>query len=88
MKPYALLPPTTPSTLHVTPVFEFPLTLAAYCDDAPNVTLVAPLNVSVTGGAATGAASATERFCETDGSATLVAVIVTFDHLLFFAGAA
>jgi hypothetical protein len=88
MEPYALLPPTTPSTLHVTPVFELPLTFAAYCDEVPNVTLIAPLNVNVTGGAATGAASATASVCETDGSATLVAVMFTFDHLLFIAGAA
>jgi hypothetical protein len=87
MKPYALSPPTTPSTLQVTPVFVFPVTFAAYWDEAPNVTLVAPLSVNVTAGLPPGAASATERFCETDGSAKLVAVMVTLDHLLFVTGA-
>jgi hypothetical protein len=87
MKPYELSPPTTPSTLHVTPVFELPVTFAAYCDEAPSVTLVAPLNVNVTVGLLAGAASATERVCETDGSAKLVAVRFTFDHLLFVVGA-
>jgi hypothetical protein len=87
MKPYELSPPTRPSTLHVTPLFELPVTFAAYCDEAPNVRLVAPLNVKVTVGPPAGAASATDRFCETEGSAKLVAVMVTLDDLLFVTGA-
>jgi hypothetical protein len=90
MKPYAVSPPTIPSTLHVTPVFELPVTVAAYCDEVPSVTLVAPLKVRVTVDPPpllAGAASVTARLCETDGSAMLVAVIVTFDDFGSFAGA-
>jgi hypothetical protein len=72
-------PPSTPSTLQVTPVFVLPVTVATYCDVSPRVTLVAPLKVSVTVPPdGMGAANVTERLCETDESAWLVAVIVTF----------
>jgi hypothetical protein len=69
-------------------VSELPVTVATYCDEAPSVTVVAPLSAKVTGvsppplppvGGAGGAARATARLCETLESATLVAVIVTFD---------
>ena len=76
INPTVRFPPTTPFTLHVTPVFELPVTAAAYCDEFPNVTVVAPVSVRVTAGG--GATSVTVRLRATEGSATLVAVIVTF----------
>jgi hypothetical protein len=81
MEPTVLFPPATPSTVQITPVFELPVTVAAYCDELPKVMLVAPVRTSVTPGplGGTGAAvSATATPSETDGSATLLAVIVTF----------
>jgi hypothetical protein len=89
MEPYAVSPPTIPSTLQVTPVFELPVTVAAYCAEVPSVTLVAPLNVRVTGDPAPllAAASVIARLCETDGSTALVAVMVIFDDAGSFAGA-
>jgi hypothetical protein len=74
-----------PSTLHVTLVSELPVTVATYCDELPSVTVVAPLSAKVTGvspplpAPVGGAARATARLCEALESATLVAVIVTFD---------
>jgi hypothetical protein len=58
-----------------------PVMTALYCDDAPSVTLPEPLRVTVTvdGGATGAAARAMGRLCETEGLATLVAVIVTFE---------
>jgi hypothetical protein len=54
-----------------------------YCDEVPRVTLDAPLRATITGGGGTGVvggtAKATGRLCETDGLATLVAVIITFE---------
>jgi hypothetical protein len=81
MVPTEASPPFTPSTLQVTPVFVLPVTVAVYCDEAPSVTLVAPLRVTVTVvppcGEVTGEASVTVRLCETEVSAMLVAVMVT-----------
>jgi hypothetical protein len=79
-----------PSTLQVTPVFELPFTVAAYCEELPSVTLVGPLKVKVTvvpPPLLAGAASVTARLWETDGSTALVTVIVTFDDAGSFAGA-
>jgi hypothetical protein len=70
----------------VTAVFVLPFTVAAYCEDVPSVTVVMPLRARVTCGAF-GGASTTERLCETDGSAILVAVIVTFEDWGGFTGA-
>jgi hypothetical protein len=86
MRPSVWFPPTTPLTFHLTPVFELPLTTAAYCDEVPNVTVVAPVNVRVGGGGG-GATSITVRLCVTELSATLVAVIVTCDELGSTSGA-
>jgi hypothetical protein len=63
----------------MTPVFELPVTVAAYCEDVPSVTVLAPLRESVTVGG--GATSATIRLRETVLSAALVAVMVTFEEL-------
>jgi hypothetical protein len=70
-------------------VFELPLTVAAYCEELPSVTLVGPLNVRVTVDPAPllAAASVIARLWETDGSTALVAVMVTFDDAGSFAGA-
>jgi hypothetical protein len=70
-------------------VFELPLTVAAYCEELPSVTLVDPLNVRVTVDPPPllAVASVIARLCETDGSAALVAVMVTFDDAGSFAGA-
>jgi hypothetical protein len=84
MVPTEASPPVIPSTLQVTPALVLPVTVAVYCDEVPSVTLVAPLRVTVTdepppeGGG--GEASVTARLCETEGSAILVAVIVTFEE--------
>jgi hypothetical protein len=58
-----------------------PVTVAMYCDVVPGATLVAPLSVNVTVGDVLGGgvASATGRLCETEGLATLVAVIIIFE---------
>jgi hypothetical protein len=74
-------PPATPFTLQVTEVFVLPATAALYCDDAPSVTLLEPLRVTVIvdGGVTAAAARATGRLWEMEGLATLVAVIVTFE---------
>jgi hypothetical protein len=81
MNPTVAFPPATPFTLHSTAVSEVPVTIAAYCEEVPSVTLVAPFRSSVTTDAPAGAfgcaASATARLCEAVGLATLVAVIVT-----------
>jgi hypothetical protein len=87
MVPSVALPPVTPFTFQVTPVFELPLTVAAYCEDVPRVTLVAPLRVSVRRGGGGAAARVTTRLCATDESATLVALIVTFEEPGALAGA-
>jgi hypothetical protein len=79
MVPSVAFPPVTPFTLQVTRVFELPLTVAVYCEELPKVTLVAPLRVSVTVGGGGGAAIVTTRLCATEGTATLVAVMVTFE---------
>jgi hypothetical protein len=88
INPMVRFPPTTPFTLHITPVFELPVTVAAYCDELPNVTVAAPLRVRVTvGGGGGGVTSVTVRLRATEGSATLVAVIVTFKDPDALAGA-
>jgi hypothetical protein len=79
--PTVPFPPADPFTLHTTPVFELPVTVAAYCEDVPSVTVVAPLRESVTTGGGGGATSATIRLRETVPSAALVAVMVTFEEL-------
>lgn len=79
MVPMDASPPTIPSTLHVTAEMLVPVTVAAYCAEALRATLVAPLNVTVIFGGAGGVVSVTERLCDTDASAWLVAVIVTFE---------
>jgi hypothetical protein len=89
MEPTVWFPPTTPLTLQITPVFELPFTTAAYCDELPNVTVAAPVRVSVTvgGGGGGGATSVIVRLRATEGSAMLAAVIVTRDELGSVAGA-
>jgi hypothetical protein len=88
MEPMVRFPPTTPLTLQITPVFELPFTVAAYCDELPNVTVAAPVTVSVTtGGGGGGATRVTVRLRTAEGSATLVAVIVTFEEPGSTAGA-
>jgi hypothetical protein len=88
MEPTVWFPPTAPFTLQVTPVFELPFTTAVYCDELPNVTVAAPVRVSVTvGGGGGGATSETARLRTTEGSATLAAVIVTREELGAVAGA-
>jgi hypothetical protein len=85
INPRVRFPPTTPFTLHITPVFELPVTVAAYCDELPNVTVAAPLSVRVTVGG--GGTSLSVRLLVTEESATLVAVIVTFKDPDALAGA-
>jgi len=85
INPTVRFPPAIPFTLQVTPVFELPVTVAAYCDELPNVTEVAPLSVRVTVGG--GVTSVTVRLRATEGSATLVAVIVTVKDPDTLAGA-
>jgi hypothetical protein len=75
-----------PFTLHATVVFRLPVTIAAYCAEVPSVTLVGPLTTRLTAelaplppGACGGAVRTTARPFETEASATLVAVIVTFE---------
>jgi hypothetical protein len=88
MEPMVWFPPTTPLTLQITPVFELPFTVAAYCDELPNVTVAVPVRVSVTvGGGGEGATRVTLRLRTAEGSATLVAVIVTFEEPGSTAGA-
>jgi hypothetical protein len=88
MRPSVWFPPTTPLTFHLTPVFELPVTVAAYCDEVPNVTVVAPLSVRLmVGGGGGGATSMTVRLRATEGSATLTAAIVTVDEPGTLAGA-
>jgi hypothetical protein len=81
MNPTLAFPPAAPFTLQVTALSEVPVTIAAYCEEVPSVTLVAPSRSTVTADAPVGAldcaASATARLCEAVGLATLVAVIVT-----------
>jgi hypothetical protein len=85
--PTVPFPPADPFTLHITPVFELPVTVAAYCEDVPSVTVPAPLRERVTAGGGGGEASVTIRFRATVVSATLVAVMVTFKELGWVAGA-
>jgi hypothetical protein len=81
MEPTVRFPPTVPFTLQITPVFELPVTVAAYCDEFPREMLDAPVRVIVTvGGGGGGATSETVRLRITEGSATVVAVIVTFEE--------
>jgi hypothetical protein len=85
MKPVWLVPPGTPSTLQVTPVFAEPVTTAVYCAEAPSMRDAGPLSASITEGpppeGGTGASRVTARLCETAEFARLVAVIVTaFDE--------
>jgi hypothetical protein len=83
MDPTLAFPPATPFTVHASAVLEVPVTIAAYCEEVPSVTLFAPSKSTVTTDAPWGvwdcdcAASATARLCEAVGLATLVAVIVT-----------
>jgi hypothetical protein len=65
-----------------------------YCDVFPSVTLVAPLNDTVTPeapllmiGGVGGSPSSTNLLCDTEGSATLVAAIVTSRICELVAGA-
>ena len=76
--PSVALPPFTPFTLQFTAVFVLPVTVATYCEEVPQVTVVAPPSVIVTAGGV-GASRTTTRLCETAGLAILVAVIVTFE---------
>jgi hypothetical protein len=82
IKPAVAFPPAIPFTPQVTLVFVLPVTVAMYCDEVPRVTLLEPISVTVTAdswaGLCGGAASAIGRLLETEGLATLVAVIVTF----------
>jgi hypothetical protein len=88
MDPTVRSPPTTPSTLQMTAVSELPVTVAAYRDEVPSVTVLAPLSASLTGGGGGGgAASVTFRFRATEGSAMLVALIVTVEEPGAVAGA-
>jgi hypothetical protein len=88
MEPMERLPPTTPFTLQMTPVFALPFTTAVYCDELERVTLADPVSVSVTvGGGGGGATSETIRLRATEGSAALVAVIVTVEEPGSTAGA-
>jgi hypothetical protein len=67
---------------------ELPVTVAEYCDDVPNVTVVAPLKVSVTvGGGGVGLARVTLRLRAIEGLARLVAVMVTWEYVEDFDGA-
>jgi hypothetical protein len=79
-----------PFTLHFTAVFALPLTVAAYCEELPRTTLVAPVRVRVTGppppGGVGGVVRVMARDCATEGSARLVAVMVTFEEPGVFAG--
>jgi hypothetical protein len=86
IEPHAGSPPTTPFTLHVTAVFVLPFTVATYCEDAPSVTVVIPLRVSVTLGTF-GGSRATRTLCATEASAALVAAMVTFEEIGAFIGA-
>jgi hypothetical protein len=43
--PTALFPPATPFTLQVTVASELPVTVAAYCDCPPSMTLPGPVRV-------------------------------------------
>jgi hypothetical protein len=82
IEPTVAFPPATPFTLQVTSVSALPVTVAVYCDEVPSVTLDAPLRATVTGACTAvvgGTANATGRLCETEGLATLVAVIITFE---------
>ena len=80
MMPMEVSPPTIPLTLQLTAVLLLPLTVALYCAEAFRTTLVAPLNVTVIFGGAGGVVSVTVKPCETEGSAWLVAVIVTLEE--------
>jgi hypothetical protein len=92
--PTAASPPAIPFTVHSAAVSELPVTVAVYCAEAPSLTVVAPLNDRVMGEpdpfpeVPAGATNVTPRLCETDGSATLVAAIVTWGAAGDFVGAA
>jgi hypothetical protein len=49
IEPAAALPPATPFTLQVTVLSELPLTVAAYCDLPPSITVLGPVSVIDTG---------------------------------------
>jgi hypothetical protein len=69
-------------------LFELPVTTAANCEEAPRVTVVAPLRSSDTvGGGGGGVTSVMVRLRATVVSAALVAVMITFEALGWFAGA-
>jgi hypothetical protein len=93
MNPTLAFPPATPFTLQASALSEVPVTIAAYCEEVPSVTLVAPSRSTVTTDAPVGvcdcdcAASATARLCEAVGLATLVAVIVTCEDCGALVGA-
>jgi hypothetical protein len=90
MVPDAEFPPGTPFTLHITCVLLLPETTAVYCALAPSVMLFAPVRVRVTlggGGGGGGAVNATLMLCEIEGSARLVAVMVTTEDEGALAGA-
>jgi hypothetical protein len=90
MVPTAAPPPWIPLTVQITPVFVLPVTIAAYFDEFPSITLAAPLRVTDTtgaGGVGGGAIRFTARLCDFEESATLAAVIVTVPVLELFAGA-
>jgi hypothetical protein len=70
----------------MTAVFVVPFTVAAYCAEVPDVTVVTPLKANVTEGAF-GGSRVTRRLCATPGSSLLVAVIVTFGDWGAVAGA-
>ena len=84
MEPVVAFPPAIPFTLQVTPAL-LPVTVATYCDDVPSVTVAAPVRVKVMGGGRAGRVTA--ELWATDGSATLVAVMVTFEDPGVFVGA-
>ena len=81
--PTVASPPAIPFTLHSAAVSELPVTVAVYCAEAPSLTVVAPLKDRVMGepdpfpDVPADATNVTLRLSETDGSATLVAEMVT-----------
>jgi hypothetical protein len=93
MVPTVALPPAVPFTAQETPVLLVPVTAAEYWDDVPSVTLLAPEIAMVIVGVLPpltvggGVARATERLLDADGSAALVAVMVTLEDCGALAGA-
>jgi hypothetical protein len=84
-----VFPPATPFTAHPTAVFAVPVTVAAYCENAPSSTLLAPLIAIVIGdGADAGAAtSVTVTLCDVAVFFALVAVILILEDAGIVAGA-